>query len=201
LDTAPNTAEYSAGDHHFNADYSSEMLKLYSEFINRRNDPQLLDMGPVCEENIMHFGRQVRRHFVCDMFIRLSRARKKQISSKILWNQLDYPYQSFNGIHLWDLLDHLDDKEANKLIERCHFMLRSKGLIMAVTFEEHSSPSSICSFVIYENHRISFRPKPHLDFPRYYRSNRELTALLARFRLVRSFLYRNGVREFLFQRG
>lgn len=177
------------------------MLRLYREFINQRNDPQLLDMGPVCEENIMLFARQVRRHFVCDMFIRLNRARQKRMLFKTLWNHLDYPYQSFNGIHLWDLIDHLDDKEASKLIERCHFMLRSKSLIMTITFEEHSPPSSICSFVIRENHRISFRPQRHLDLPRYYRSNRELTALLARFRLVRSFLYRNGVREFLFQRG
>ena len=201
MDTAPSTVEDNAGDLSFPAEYTSEMLRLYREFTNQRTDPQLLDMGPVCEENIMHFAGQVRRHFVCDMFIRLNRARQKHMSFKTLWNHLDYPYQSFNGIHLWDLIDHLDDKEAHKLIERCHFMLRSQGLIMAITFEEHSPPSSICSFVIHENHHISFRPQHHLDFPRYYRNNRELTALLARFRSVRSFLYRNGVREFLFQRG
>ena len=200
MDTAPSTVEDNAGDQSYPAEYTSEMLKLYREFINQRNAPQMLDMGPVCEENIMHFARHIRRHFVCDMFVRLNRARKKRMTFKTLWNQLDYPSQSFNGIQLWDFMDHLDDKEAHKLTERCHFMLRSKGLIMAITFEEHAPPSSICSFVIHENHRISFRPQPHLDFPRYYRSNRELTALLARFRSVRSFLYRNGVREFVFQR-
>jgi hypothetical protein len=201
LETASSTAEPNAEDRPYPVEYTSEMLRLYSEIINQRNDPQILDIGPVCEENINHFARRIRRHFVCDMFMRLNRTRRKQMSFDALWNTLDYPYQYFNGIHLWDLIDHLDDKETYKLIERCHFMLKSRGLIMAVTFEQRSSPSSICAFVIRENQRVSFRPQPHLDFPRRFRSNRELTALLARFRLVRSFLYRNGVREFLFQRG
>ncbi len=182
-------------------DYTSEMLQLYSQDLIPRKDPQLLDVGPVCEENIRFFAGRVKRHYVCDMFIRLNRIRQNQLPSETLWNHLDYPYQSFHGIHLWDLIDRLDDKAARRLIERCHFMLKPKSMILAVTFEEHLPPSFIYSFVIREKFRIAFRPQRHLELPRYFRSNRELTALMGRFRLVRSFLYRNGVREFLFQRG
>lgn len=183
------------------ADYTSEMLQLYSQDLNPRKDPQLLDVGPVCEDNIMFFAKRVRRHYVCDMFNRLNRNRQNRLPSETLWDQLDYPYRSFHGIHLWDLIDCLDDKEARKLIERCHFMLKPKSMMLAITFEEHSPPPFIYSFVIRENFRITFRPQHHLELPWYYRSNRELTSLMARFRLVKSFLYRNGVREFLFQRG
>ena len=160
----------------------------------------MLDMGPVCEENIIFFTQQVKKYHVCDMFIRLDRNRRKRLQLANLWNHLDYPQQSFDGIHLWDLVDHLNDKEVSKLIELCHFMLKPMGMILTLTFEAHSTPSFINSFVIGEDCRITFRPQPHLDLPWHYRSNRELILVLATFRLVKSFLYRNGIREFLFQR-
>jgi len=200
LNTAPTTLERKAQDLSHPVDYTSEMLQLYGEDLNARLDPQLLDVGPVCEENIIFFSGRVKRHYVCDMFIRLNRNRQNQLPLETLWNHLDYPYQSFHGIHLWDLIDRLEDNAARRLIERCHFMLKPKSMILAVTFEEHFPPPFIYSFVIREKFRIAFRPQVHLELPRYFRSNRELTSLMGRFRLVRSFLYRNGVREFLFQR-
>jgi len=201
LSTATTTNENQAENLSHPADYTSEMLQLYSENFNLREDPQLLDVGPVCEDNIRFFAKQLRRHYVCDMFNRLHRNRQNQLPSETLWNHLDYPYGSFHGIHLWDFIDRLDDKAARRMIERCHFMLKPQSMILAITFDEHSPPSFIYSFVIRENFRITFRPQHHLELPRYYRSNRELTSLMGRFRLVKSFLYRNGVREFLFQRG
>ena len=182
------------------AEYTSTLLQLFIENLKQNRRQQILDMGPVCEENIMFFAQQVKRHNVCDMFIRLDRSRRKDLPSKHLWNHLDYPHQSFNGIHLWDLVDHLNDNEVSKLIELCHFMLKPQGMVMALTFEAHSTPSLIHSFIIRRNYRIAVRPQHHLDLPWYYRSNRELTLLLATFRFVKSFLYRNGIREFLFQR-
>ena len=192
----PNTPN----DVYYPAEYSSMMLQMYLENLKRSRGIQVLDMGPVCEENITFFAQQVKRHYVCDMFIRLDRNRRKKLKSADLWNHLDYAQQSFDGIHLWDLVDHLNDAEASKLMELCHFMLRPMGMIMAYTFDEHSIPSFIYSFVIRDSDRITFRPQHHLDLPWHYRTNRELILLLTTFRLIKSFLYRNGIREFLFQR-
>jgi hypothetical protein len=182
------------------ADYSSALLQAYIENLKQGQALEVLDLGPVCEENIRFFAQQVKRHYVCDMFIRLDRTRRKRIPLKNLWSHLDYPPHSFKGILLWDLVDHLDDNDVDNLTELCHLMLKPGGLLMANTFEERSAPEFVYSYVIQDNYRITFRPQHHLDLPWYYRSNRQLTSLLATFRLVKSFLYRNGVREFLFQR-
>ena len=183
------------------ADYTSEMLQLYVGKLEQQVQPKIVDLGPVCEENIMFFANRVKRHHVCDLFIRLNRHRRKRLAFRQLWDHLDYPDHCFNGIHLWDFLDRLDDSQAGRLLDLCHRMLKPEGMIMLTGFEESAQSSVICSFVTLDNYRLTFRPQHHLELPLFYRSNRELTALLSRFRLVKSFLYRNGVREFFFQRS
>jgi hypothetical protein len=183
------------------ADYTSEMLQLYVGKLGQLVHPGIVDLGPVCEENIMFFANRVKRHHVCDLFIQLDRHRRKRLPLGKLWNHLDYPDHSFGGIHLWDLVDHLDDGEAGRLLDLCHLMLKPGGMMMLTGFEESAQSALVFSFVILDNHRLTFRPQHHLDLPLFYRSNREITALLSRFRLVKSFLYRNGVREFFFQRS
>ena len=181
------------------ADYTSEMLQLYVGKLKQQQHPGIVDLGPVCEENIMFFAKRVKRHHVCDLFIRLDRQHRKRLPPGKLWDHLDYPKHSFSGIHIWDFLDRLDDSQAGRLIHLCHLMLKPGGMIMLTGFEEYAQSSIICSFVTLDNYRLTFRPQHHLDLPLFYRSNREINALLSEFRLVKSFLYRNGVREFLFQ--
>ncbi len=183
------------------ADYTSEMLQLYIAKLEQQVQPGIVDLGPVCEENIMFFANRVKRHHVCDLFIRLDRHRRKQMPFGKLWDHLDYPDHSFSGIHLWDFLDHLDDSQAGRLLHLCNLMLKPGGMMMLTGFEESAQSSIIYSFVALDDYRLAFRPQHHLDLPLFYRSNRELTALLSKFRLVKSFLYRNGVREFFFQRN
>ena len=180
--------------------YDTMMLQLYIETLaGQDQDLQVLDMGPVCEENILFFSQRVKRFHICDMFIRMDRYQRKGKSTNSIWEHLDYPAQSFQGIHLWDLIEHLEDRDVNKLVELCHIMLKPKGMLMVISFEEQLAPSLINSFVVQDEYRISWRPQSHLDLPWHYRSNRELTLLLAKFSGVKSFLYRNRIREFLFQ--
>jgi hypothetical protein len=180
--------------------YDSMMLQLYLETLaGQDQELQLLDMGPVCKENILYFSQRVKRFYVCDMFIRMDRNRRESKLISAIWNNLDYPAQSFQGIHLWDIIEHMEDRDVSKLVELCHIMLKPKGMLMVISFEEQLAPSLINSFVVQDEHHISMRPQSHLDLPWHYRSNRELTLLLAKFSGIKSFLYRNRIREFLFQ--
>jgi len=72
--------------------------------------------------------------------------------------------------------------------------------MVVTSFEEQSAPSQINSFVMQDSYRLTFRLQNHLDLPCYYRSNRILTDMLSEFASVKSFIYRNGVREFLCKR-
>jgi len=142
----------------------------------------------------------VTRLYVCDMYLQLDRKRRKNISISNPWQHLDYPPQSFNGILLWDLIDHIEDNEVSRLVELCIKMLRPSGLLMVISLGEQETQRVVNSFVIGEGFRLELRPQPHLDLPFHMRHNREVLSLLAPFTLVKSFIHHNGLRQFLLQR-
>ncbi len=181
-------------------EYNSKTLQIYLDYLDRYPDAQLLDLGPVCNENIIFFAKRIRKFSVCDMFFRLYKHQRKGLSPEKIWNHLNYQPHSFNGIHLWDFIDRIDDNDAVKLAELCYTMLKPKGMVMAISFDEQSVLPQINSFVIQDNYRLTLRLQPHIDLPWYYRNIRTLTSLLSTFTPVKSFLYRNGVREMLFCR-
>ncbi len=184
----------------FPVGYNSTILELFVESLERWTDVQILDAGPVCQENIMFFARRMSRHYACDMFIRLHRALGKQSKPGNFCKHLDYPPRSFDGIQLWDLVDHLDDDQAKQLVERCFEMLRSTGLLMLIALEKKPEPPMINTFVIDRDYRLDLRLQQHLELPWYGRHNRVLLSLLSEFNIVKLFRYRNGLREFLFKK-
>jgi len=189
----PDAALYPAG-------YTSEILKHFLDPIMRLKDGQILDMGPVCEENIMFFASQLKRHYVCDMFLRSIREQSVARHSRNVWRHLDYPARFFDGIHIWDLCDHLDEKKVSQLLERCLSMLQPGGLLMLTAYEKPPSSSRINSFIIHPGYRMSYRVQPHLNLEWNCRHNRAFMSLLNDFSMVKSLRYRNGIREILLKK-
>ncbi|MBW1691045.1 MAG: hypothetical protein JRJ70_09920 [Deltaproteobacteria bacterium] len=154
----------------------------------------------MCNENINFLAQRVRRLYVCDMFIRLDQVKHGELPLQKVWRYLDYPPESFDGILLWDLVDRLDDREVGRLKDNCHRMVRKNGMVVAIALSKQEITQVVNSFVIGDDYRLSLRPQLHLDLPLHIRQNRGLLKLLSPFSAVKSFIYRNGIREFLFRR-
>jgi hypothetical protein len=180
--------------------YTSEILNIFVDTMGHLKDARVLDVGPVCEDNIMFFAHWMKRHYVCDMFLRLSRELSKGPHVSNVWRHLDYPTRSFDGIHLWDLCDHLDDGQVKKLVDRCRLMLQPEGLLMLVAFEKPPSPPQVNTFVIRNDYQLGYRVQSHLNLAWYCRHNRALMSLLAGFNIIKSLRYRNGIREVLLKK-
>jgi hypothetical protein len=189
----PDAASYPAS-------YTSEILELFMDPLVRLKDGRMLDMGPVCEENIMFFASRLKRHYVCDMFLRSIREQSVARHSRNVWRHLDYPARFFDGIHIWDFCDHLDDKKVSQLLERCLAMLQPRGLLMLTAYEKPPSPARVNSFVIHSGYRMSYRVQPHLKLDWNCRHNRAFMSLLTGFSIVKSLRYRNGIREILLKK-
>ena len=180
-------------------EYTSRIIQLLAGTFEKRRDFLLLDVGPVCNENIEFFARRVKRLYVCDIFTRLDRAHRKGLKPDCVWRDLDYAPCSFDAINLWDLVEHLDDKDAGRLVEICCDMLKPKGLLSVTAFEIQDAPREISSFVTGKDFRLSLRPQPRLELPWYYRHNRALISLLMPLSVVKIFGSPIGIREFLFR--
>ena len=180
--------------------YTSEILKLFIDTLGHLKDARVLDVGPVCENNIMFFAQWIKKHFICDMFLRLSRELSEGPLSGNVWRHLDYPPRSFDGIHLWDLCDHLDDEQVGSLVEHCRLMLQPEGLLMLVAFEKPPSPQEVNAFVIRKDYQLGYRVQSHLNLAWHCRHNRALMSLLTGFNIIKSLRYRNGIREVLLKK-
>ena len=180
--------------------YTSNALKLFMEHLQQRPERNLLDVGPVCQENIRFFASRVKKLYVCDMFIRLGRCIHKGSPVDQIWDELDYPPQSFDGILLWELADRLDDPDVTRLVTLCHTLLRSGGMAMVVVLGDQPGSSAANTFVVGQNFRVHLRPQRHLDLPLRSRQNRDVLSMMAPFIPAKSFICRPGFMEFLFRR-
>jgi len=177
--------------------HTSGILRAYTEQIEKVQDAQVLDLGPVCTENISFFGKRVGRLFVCDMFVRLDSALRSGLPLRLVWKHLDYPSRNFDGIMLWDLIDYLDNDEVHHLLDLCHTMLKPRGMLLAVVQNECPVASKNNSYVIGEDFGVCLRPQPHLRLPWRKRHNRALLDIAARFTPIKWYIYRDGIREIL----
>jgi hypothetical protein len=180
--------------------YLSNALRLFVQSLEKREETQLLDLGPVCGENVSFFARQVKRHYVCDMFLRLDRRRREGFPIDRVWADLDYPSQSFDGILVWDFGDRLEDDEVAKFVELCYSMIKPGGLAAVFVGSPWPFPSAVNAYVVGKEFWVHTRHQPHLDLPLLGRQNRDVLTMLAPFEPFKSFIYRSGLREFLFRR-
>jgi hypothetical protein len=180
--------------------YSSNALKLFMEHLQQGTETKLLDVGPVCQENIRFFAGRVKTLYVCDMFIRLDRCIGKGGPVDRIWGKLDYPPQSFDGILLWELADRLDDPDVERLVRLCHTLLKPGGMVMVVVLGDQPGAAEANAFVVEENFRVRLRPQPHLHLPLRSRQNRDVLSMMAPFVPAKSFICRPGFMEFLFRR-
>ena len=180
--------------------YSSNVLRLFFQTLKGLQGVQLLDIGPVSNDNINFIARRAKKLWVCDMFVRLDRERRKGLPGTQTWRHLNCPPQTFDGILLWDLMDRLGAEEGDKLADLCHTLLKPQGLAVVMVLGTQRISTGVNAFVIEDGFRIHFRPQPHLDLPLHGRQNRDIISAMSPLAPIKSFIYQEGLREFLFKR-
>jgi len=180
--------------------YGSSTLKFFLEDIEKQSSASLLDVGPIYRQNIEYLSRHIQKLFVCDLFRRLKDDRQANMPVDKYWRYLDYPANIFDGILLWNLIDRLEPDEIRSLIDRCHDMTKPGGLVMLFSMSTQVSPTGQNVFVIQEDSRLYIRERLYPHLPAKQRQNRDYLHLLSPFTPIKSLIYRNGVREFLFQK-
>ncbi len=181
------------------APYRSKALEVLSQRLAQGEDPLLLDLGPVCGENINYWAHRARRLYLCDLFLRLDRLLRGGRPPQDLLGHLDYAEGAFDAILLWDLLDRLEEREARLVVRRCQALLRDNGLLLVFAQGERAA-GSVYSHVQGRNFMVHPRPQPHLRLPLIPRPNRRVLSLLLPFFPIKSFIYPSGFREFVMQK-
>ncbi|MBW1783038.1 MAG: class I SAM-dependent methyltransferase [Deltaproteobacteria bacterium] len=179
--------------------YTSKALGLFLEGLKEVQESEVLDVGSVCGDNIRFFAHRVKRLYICDMFRLLRRDTRDSLSPNQALKHLDYTPRSFHGILLWNLIEHLNDSDVGRLAELCYGMLKPRGMLFASLTGRSAVGTAAYSFVVKDDYRLKIAPKPDVSLPLHVRSNREVLELFFLFTPEKSFLYQNGLREYLFR--
>jgi hypothetical protein len=178
--------------------YVSKAVGPYAAWLEKRPEGHVLDVGPVCGENVMFAASRVRRMSVCDLFLRRQRAADEAAFAASLATALDYPARSFDSIHVWDLLDRLADESAAILTQRVRTLLKPEGAVIVVAWSERGDGGP-CAFAVQSDGRVQMRRQPHLRLSFHHRHNRDILRLLEPLTVMHSYVYQSGMREFVFR--
>ncbi|MFO7963669.1 MAG: hypothetical protein R6U50_07100 [Desulfobacterales bacterium] len=179
--------------------FKSNALKLFMELLEAPPKTTILDLGPVCGENIDFISKKVRKLYVHDFYRAVIKDLETGKRLNRAWDQLDYPHDVFSGILLWDIVDRLQNRDAAKLICRCGEMVKPRGYVVLFAADQDTGPGPVNSFVLGEEYTVSLRAQCHIRLPAAKRENRDIFELMQPFVPVKSFIHRNGLREFLFR--
>ncbi len=178
----------------------SQVLCNLVEHLSPLPDARLLDVGPVCGANIEMLARRAHRLYVCDLFLRMMWDINRGVPLALLWRHLDYHGAGFDAVLLWGLLERLPDQEVRRLAHLLRHLLRPGGLVGLTMQGEVGAREMVQAQVIGPDLSLTPRPQPHLMLPVHVRPNRMVRDLMVPLSLTNSFVYRNGLREFLFTR-
>jgi hypothetical protein len=181
--------------------HESRMLKKYVEYLARCEKPEVLDVGPVCGNNISFFLERVKRLHVCDLVSRLSPEKKHEPEAEGCLSLLDYREKSLDGIHLWDFPDHIGNRALSLFVRKLHGLLKPTGRLIMIASTASAVQPFPLFFVIRNDCAVVLENKPERRISYFYRSNRDIEQSMKPFRQAHSFICSSGVREFLFRPG
>jgi hypothetical protein len=180
--------------------YRSRMLQRYAAHIAKCDNPEVLDIGPISGNNISSFLSLDMRLSVCDFVRRLTPGPPDSALKRAL-AILDYRDRRFDGIHVWDIPDHLETWLLADLVKKWSAMLKPGGRLLMLAGPSSTPQPYLHIETIVSGDLVRLEEVRTRELPYFHRSNRDIKIVMRPLEQHNSFLCTNGEREFLFRRS
>src|SRR5437763_16635449 len=114
--------------------FATKALPKFLQTLTSRDQPVLLDLGPVVGSNVSFFGEQLGcKIFVEDIFADLDRhVRDDKFEALPAFLRARFPQMdgTVDGILCWDIVDYLDKPAAQALADQLTRVLRPEGALL-----------------------------------------------------------------------
>ena len=176
------------------------------EFMSRlagREKPNLLDLGPARERNILYLAGRGCKVYVQDFFFELQGARRQappdqEFSFQNFLNaSFPYPNDIFDGVLAWDLFNYLSPKDATMLAKKLFAQMKVGGVLLAFFSSAKMIPSEPVVYRIADSHNLHYENDHDSEVKAPNFTNNEIVKMMDRFAVVNFYFLRNGVREAL----
>jgi hypothetical protein len=188
--------------------HPSKALTRFLASLRSREQPVLLDLGPVVGSNLTFFGEQLGcKIFVEDLFKDIDRfAREGRVADLPAFLEQRFPQAdaSFDGILCWDALDYLDKKSAPVVARHLARMLKPEGALLAMfnaTEPRDTDQALYTRFVVLDAANLQHRRYAAGQRRGRALQNRDIQRMFEPLRIADQFLLKTNVREVVFRKA
>jgi len=187
--------------------HSTRGLPRFVATLSGREQPSLLDLGPVVGANVTFFGEELG----CKIFVEdLSKDVDRHVRDdrlpelpSFLGSRFQHAAESFDAIICWDVFDYLDRPAAQALAEQLIRLLRPDGVILA--FFNHSEtprpgPPTYTRHAVVDQRTLEYRPYDAARGKQRPLLNRDIQRLFEPLAITDQFLLKTNVREILLRK-
>ena len=187
--------------------YPTKALGRFIAVLSTREQPVLLDLGPVVGPNVNFFGEQLG----CKIFVEeLSKDIDRHVKDgtvdalpAFLATRFPQDDDSFDGILCWDIFDFLDRASTQALAAQLTRVLRPDGMLFALfsaSEPQAETRSTYIRHVVVDQQNVQHRPYPAAASRQKPLPNRDIQRLFEPLRISEQFLLKTNVREVLFRK-
>lgn len=187
--------------------FPTKALARFLATLASREQPILIDLGPVVGPNVNFFGEQLG----CKIFVeditkdidRLVRENKADELPTFLAHRFPQADGSVDGILCWDVFDFLDKKSAQTLASQLTRILRPDGAVLAFFSTTEPAPNAKPTYtkhVVVDRASLQHRPYAAGRARQRPLLNRDIQRMFEPLRITDQFLLKTNVREVLFRK-
>ncbi len=186
--------------------FPTKALPRFLSTLKSREQPILLDLGPVVGQNVTFFGERLGcKIFVEDIFGDVERhVRQQTVSALPLFFAGRFPQAdgTVDGILCWDVFDYLERPAAQALAAQLTRILRPGGALLALfgTVAPQPGRASYTKRTVVDETTLRHRDWPASRDKQPPELNRDTTRLFEPLTVSEQFLLKTNVREVLFRK-
>jgi len=184
--------------------YSTKALGKFIKALQARDNPALIDLGPVVGSNLTFFGEQLGcRIRVEDVAVDIEHHVKTGTVDqlpKFFASRFKQEADSIDGVLCWDVFDFLDRATGTALAQALTRLLRPEGALLAFFSTPEGRAQVYTKYVIVDEQNLRYRPYPASRARQKTFQNRDIMKMFEGLRVAESFLMKNNVREILLRK-
>jgi hypothetical protein len=185
--------------------HTTRSLQKFVTSLQSRENPVLLDLGPVVGSNLSFFGEQLGcRIRVEDLATDLDSHFQKDAVDQLpafLTKRFPQPRASVDGILCWDLFDYLDKPAAEVLATAMAGLLKPDGALLGFFNTIEARQPVYTKYMVVDAGHLRYRTYPAARARQRALLTGDIIRLFKDLRVSESFLMKSHVREMLFRKN
>ncbi|MCC7243814.1 MAG: class I SAM-dependent methyltransferase [Acidobacteria bacterium] len=193
-----------AGTDALEISHPTKSLQKFLACLQARENPVLVDLGPVVGSNVTFFGEQLGcRIRVEDLAADIEahvKAGKPEALAAFLKSRFTQAPESVDGILCWDMLDYLDRPAAQALAEALGRLLRPDGVLLGFFSTADAHDAVYTKYVVVDPQHLRYKNYPASRPRQRSLLTGDIIRMFKGLRVSDSFLMKSHVREMLFRK-